>query len=1119
MSVKWTDAQQQIIDIKNKDRNMLVSASSGSGKTTVMIERIVRLILNKEVSIDNILVTTFTNSAALDMKSKLIKRLTDELNNSQDKRYLLEQLDLAESAKICTLHSFCADLIKKYYYIVGVDSAYSIIEDIQAALKKAAALKKVFNEYLEKGDEIFLKLYDIFNRHRKEDTLAQYVVKIYTFYRTLPKNIDWLNCPQSADAAEQYIKEYKSMADDYFISYSQKIRQQAQNLGYEPAERVADFIIEGTVNGIFPDRMPALRAPKDMDSDTEYLIERTSKLSQDARKFYTAFFQNLNQTDEFNLKLNSKLCEVVNNFALKYLSLKQEDFELDYADLEHYAYDILSDTGVNDEIKQKYRYVFVDEYQDINPMQEKIISMLNKSVLFMVGDIKQSIYRFRLCNPDIFINKYHQYKNENNASNMAVDLNDNFRSVKSILDFNNEIFSKIMTEKLGAVDYDKEARFNSNNSDLDSLYPPVNIVIGRMPKAEKTEPKEVYSVKKHNNQTVINDAKAEADIIINEIARIKREGRVLKEINGRKVSVLPEFGDIVILFRSLKNKSFQTINEIKKVYPVVSDIETELLQRVEVLMIVDYIKIIDNCYQDIPLAGALGGVFGNFDENMLYKIRERYNGEEFFHNAVLKYKQNQNDDISDSLKNFFIKLLEHRKYAACHSVKELIIYLVTAYRYEEYLIQNFDNADYEYVELLISLSEKYNTVTEFLNYIDNGIISPDIEMPKNSGMQAIRIMTIHQSKGLEFPIVFVCGLNRKFNHLTDEILIDQNIKLGLKNYDFDSRCISVSKDWSAIKFLNQKKETEEELRILYVAMTRAKYHLVLTGIIPQEYNLIGLQPFEIFRANNYLSWILAVIGRDKNNSLFDVNQKERLNLSPCYNIDIVDVNAPVDYKNTFTPVISSVDENLLQKIRQNLNISYTSDGLNAKYTVTELSNSETDYTSYAVDLIKSENTSGGVQRGNAYHCVMKYIDININTLEQVNAEIIRLRESNLLSEEYQGLIEPKKILCVLNSKIMDLARHNKFYRERDFLFYCEPKDLGLKGTQKVLVQGIIDLLIFTDKGVIVVDYKTTKGTPEHLKELYNNQLTIYSQACEKILDEKVISKVIYSFESDTEIYL
>lgn len=1119
MSVKWTDAQKKIIDLNNKDKNMLVSASSGSGKTTIMIERIVMLILNKEVSIDNILVTTFTNAAALDMKSKLIRRLTDELNASKDKRYILDQLDLAESAKICTLHSFCADLIKKYYYTVGVDSAFSIMEDIQATLKKANAVKKVFDEYLEKDDAVFLKLYDIFNRRRKTDTLAQYVIKIYTFYRTLPKNTDWLNCPPSYTAVNQYIKDYKDMADEYYISYAKKIKQETQNLGYEPAERVADCVIDGICTGAFVDRMPALRKPKDLDVDTEYLIEKTKSFSQDARDFYKTFLNSLQEPDEFNIELTNKLCEVVNSFTLKYLSLKKEDFELDYADLEHYAFEILSDAGVNDEIKQKYRYVFVDEYQDINPMQEQIISMLNKSVLFMVGDIKQSIYRFRLCNPDIFINKYHLYKNAGNPIDLAIDLNDNFRSVKSILDFNNEIFSRIMTKKLGAVDYDKDAKFNSNTSDLKANYPAVNVVIARLPKTEKIEPTEVYSVKNHNNQQVITDAKAEADIIINEIAKIKRDGAVLKEVNGQKVSVPPDFGDIVILFRSLKNKSFQTISEIAKVYPVISNIETELLQRTEILMILDYIKIIDNCYQDIPLAGVLRGVFGDLNENQLYRIREQYIGEEFFHNAVLKYKEYQNDEISGKLKCFFHNLDNDRKYAACHSVKELIIYLVTTYHYEEYLMQNFDNLDFEYVELLFNLAEKYNTATEFLGYIDNGIISPDIEMPHSNSMQAIRIMTIHQSKGLEFPVVFVCGLSRRFNHSSDEILIDQKVKLGLKNYDFDSRCISVSKSWSAIKFLNQKNEMEEEMRILYVAMTRAKYHLVLTGVLPQKCILAGLQPFEVLRSNNYLSWILAVLGRDKRNLLFDIDKKEQLTISLCYNLNIVDIDEPVDYKNTAKPVLSSVDEDILEKIKQNFISSYTPDGLNAKYTVTELNKNDVDQTAYPIDWTKYENTSGGAERGNAYHCVMKYIDINSTSLKQVIAEVQRMRENNLLSEEYQKLVQPEKILLALKSKILETARHNKYFREREFLFYSDPKDLGLTGTHPVLVQGIIDLLIFTDSGVIVVDYKTTKGDAAHLKEMYKNQLDIYSKACEKILNEKILSKIIYSFESDIEIYL
>jgi ATP-dependent helicase/nuclease subunit A len=1117
MSVKWTDNQNIILDLNNSDKNMLVSASSGSGKTTVMIERIITLILNRKVSIDNILVTTFTNAAALDMKSKLIRSLTQALSTSNEKSYLIEQLDLAESAKICTLHSFCSDLIRKYYYAVGVDPAFSIIEDIQAALKKAQALKKIFEEYLEKGDEIFLNLYDIFSRYRKTDTLAQYINKIYTFYRTLPKSADWLSSPPCPDIVEQYIQNYKDMADEYYISYAQKIKQQAQNLGYEPANEVADCVIDGVKTGEFVARFPALKRPKDIDTATECLIEKTKSFSQDARKFYGAFADKLTESDGYNTLLKNKLYELVGKFDSQYKALKQEDFELDYADLEHYAYDILSNHNINEEIKQKYAYVFVDEYQDINPMQEQIISMLDKSKLFMVGDIKQSIYRFRLCNPDIFIDKYKKYKSEGNKNNLAIDLNDNFRSVQSILDFNNELFSRLMTEKLGGVDYNNHARFNGNNPDLETEYPAVNIVLSQIPKSEKFEPSEVYSVKNHNNQLVITDAKAEADIIINEIAKIKKYGQIQKEQNGQKVTVSPDFSDIVILFRSLKNKSFEIIKEIAKVYPVNSNLETELLERIEILMLLDYIKVIDNSYQDIALAGALNQVFGNLDENELYKIREQYKSEEFFYDAVLKYSKNQNDLISDKLKAFFTNLENDRKYAACHSTKELIIYLVTKYRYEEYLAQYFENSDYEYVELLINLAEKYDTVVLFLSYIDNGIMSPDIEMPKQNSTQAIKIMTIHQSKGLEFPVVFICGLGRKFNHSKDEIMIDK-IGLGLKNYDFKSRFISVSKDWSAIKLLNQKNETEEELRILYVALTRAKYHLVLTGTLPQKYTLSGLEPFEVLRGNSYLSWILAVLGRDKNNPLFDIGQTELINILSCYNISILQAIEPVNYKSNQPPIMSMIDIDLCEKIKQNFSMVYVPDGLNAKYTVTELNN-RTDTEAYSIDWTNIEKSSGGAERGNAYHCVMKYIDINVNTIDQVISEIQRLQNSNLLSEEYKKLVDPQKILNALNSKTLLLARKNNFYRERDFLFYVDSKELGISGEQKVLVQGIIDLLIFTDSGMIVVDYKTTKGSSSYLKELYNNQLNIYSKACEKILDEKVVNKVIYSFEQDLEIYL
>jgi ATP-dependent helicase/nuclease subunit A len=1112
MAYQWTPAQQKVIN--SEHNKILVSASSGSGKTTVMIERIVNLIKNHKISVDNILVTTFTNAAAQDMRNKLIDRLTDALQERQDKSFMLEQLQNAETAQICTLHSFCADLIRKYYYVAGVDSAFSVIQDLEASLKKSKALKKVFDQYLESGDEVFLRLCDIFTRKRRMDQLAKHINQIYTFYRTLPQSENWLRIEPQLDAIDEYINDYKRLADQYHIVRAKKIIEYAQKIGYEPAIEAATCILEGLPNGQFPSRLPQQRKPKDCDTFTFDFVEASSEFCKTAKKFYQKFYESMPEDDNSSQELVNKLLEVVGKFDKAYAELKKEDFELDFADLEHYAFDILSNEEVYNEIKQTYQYVFVDEYQDINPMQEAIINLFADSKLFFVGDVKQSIYRFRLCDPDIFIKKYQDFKSGADSNNIAIDLNDNFRSVKSILDFNNEIFSRIMTKDLGGVDYQNDARFFDNISDLNSPYPAVNIAIAQVPDEEKIEPDTIYSVKSHINQSIITDYKAEADIIINEISKILQDGRVLKD----GLPQPPEYSDIVILFRSLKNKSFEIIKEISKVYPVVSGLETELLSRPEILMLIDYIKVIDNPYQDIALTGALKSVFGQTDENQLIKIRERYKNAEFFYQAVLEYKEKINDDISQKLNAFFENLEKDKKYAACHSLRELILRIITKYSYEEYLLTAFEQADYEYVELFLDLVLQYNTISEFLDYIDNDVISPIIEMPANAQSKAIRVMTIHQSKGLEFPIVFVCGLGNRFNRSNDEILIDQKVKLGLRNYDFENRVKSDSKTRSAISLFNQKKEMEEEMRVLYVALTRAKYHLVLTGAINQNYKLRGLEPFEILRSTRYIDWILAVLARDKTNLLFGASKFEQLSIAPCYNLEIIPIESIQNYLDFEKPKVSLSDKNLERQILENLNVFYQADRLNQKYTVTELSASEE--IPQSVFIYKDQELSlGGIDRGNAYHALMKYIDLSCQSVDEVNAQMRELKERNLLSEDYIKLINPEKILKALKSDIILTAKQNTFYREREFLFYADASQLNLQGAGRVLVQGVIDLLIFTNEGIIIADYKTTKGSEKDLISLYQSQLGIYAKAAENILGEKVIQKTIYSFEMDKEIYL
>ncbi|HEY8443889.1 MAG TPA: UvrD-helicase domain-containing protein [Clostridia bacterium] len=1103
----WTPAQLRAI--KSNSDKILVSASSGSGKTSVMIARIVYLIVNKKASVDNILVTTFTNAAAQDMKAKLIEELSTALQNCQDKEYLLDQLQSAETAQICTLHSFCGDLIRKYYYAAGVDSAFSVIQDLEASLKKSKAIKKVFQEYLDSGDQIFLRLYDIFTRRRKDKNLAKIINQIYDFYRTLPKNPDWLCVPADLQAAEEYIQDYKKLADGYYIKQLEKIIDHAEAIGYEPAKKAAQCVLEGIFTGVFPPRLPSQNKPEDCDEQMDAFIEKSKDICKKARDFYVKFNNRLSQ-ESFDQELAAKLLEITGKFAQKYDELKKEDFELDFADLEHYAYEILNNEQVREEIKQKYKYIFVDEFQDINPMQEAIISLFEGSKMFFVGDVKQSIYRFRLCDPDIFIKKYKDFKSSFGSSCEAIDLNDNFRSAKSILAFNNEIFSRVMTADIGGVDYDNDARFVANNPDLESEYPTVNIVIGRIPQKEKIEPNSVYSVKNHINHSIVTSKKAEADIIINEIGKILETGRVKKDGKPCK----PEFSDIVILFRSLSN-SLEIINEISKVYPVSSGLETELLARPEILMLIDYIKVLDNYYQDISLTGALKSVFGRLDDNELIRIRERYPKTDFYYQAVLEYRQTEKDEISQKLNEFFANIEQDKKYASCHSLNELLLYIITKYNYEEYLLENFEQADYEYVELFLELAAQYKTVQEFLDYIDNGEISPSIEMPAKSA-KAIRIMTIHQSKGLEFPIVFVCGLGARFKHSTDEILIDQRVKLGLKHYDYQNRVKAESKTRAAVSLLNKRKEIEEEMRVLYVAMTRAKYHLTLTGTIRENYKPIGLEPFEILNAQSFLDWILAVLARDKDDKRFNLPKSERIKIEPCYNLELIDVLIVQDRAQAQKPILSASDAELEEKIKQNIEFKYLPNGLNQKYTVTELNAPQEPAQSA---YIFKDQDNGGIDRGNAYHTLMKYIDFNRESIEDINDQIRLLKAQGLLSDEYISLIEIEKIQKALKSDILNCAKQNKYYREREFLYYADAQKLGLEGGGKVLVQGVIDLMIFTDEGVIIVDYKTTKGGQEHLINLYKNQLEIYAQAAEDILGENVVKKVIYSFDEDKEIII
>lgn len=1124
--ILWSDDQLEIIN--TQDMNLLVSASSGSGKTTVMIERIFRLLLSG-ASLENILVTTFTNAAARDMREKLQKKLIDEAaaqESERQRRHIAAQLELLESANISTLHSFCANLIRAYYYMVGVDQGFSIIDETESRLKKAKCIKDIINSYGEKGDSDFMLLLDIFSRHRKPAPLIRMIDKIYEYSCIMPDRESWLRKPYEPECADKYIDQYLNIAKHYFLTKAGELKEKSELIGFAKGIETAQLIIDSVKGNYYDQNFVRLVLTKEQNEDVLFLDAKTQakELKEEYKKFFSEFYKLIEPESDEQLeligKLRKKLAELVTEYGKQYALLKLNDFELDYSDLEYYAYLILSEPEIQGEVRSKYLYVFVDEYQDINPMQEAIIKAIaNKDNLFMVGDVKQSIYRFRLCDPQIFIDKRERFMLKKEPFSKTINLNDNFRSAHSILEFNNELFSRIMTTTVGAVNYKRDAMLQRGNPDIKSDYPVVKISLVREQKEKAAEPDRIYSVK--NDISSGLKPNAEAELILREINAVIEKGL----INDNGVVRRPTYKDIVILFRAIHGKQkAEMIKQIAAAVPVVSSLDIEIMQSTEILRLLDFVRILSNPYQDYALSSVLKW-FAGFSEDELIEIRASRKSAEFFHQAVYSYAQFSRTQTASKLKKFLQEADALRSYALCHSVSELIRKIIKDYDYENLLLSEDDGeTKCRNVEMFLNSLEaaRYNSyLEEFLRYIDSTEAEPSMKAPVPAEENAIRIMTIHQSKGLEFPVVIVGDLGRKFNEKREEFLLDKDLGIAIKNYNPINKTIDNSHLYQSVLFNYKHRDKEEEMRIMYVAFTRAKNHLILTGSIDEDYILSGYLPYEVINAKSPLDWVLSVFGKDPRYcTLWDCASPEII--KPCFAMEVTDASELTGEITAYindnsVPHLNKKEDALVKAIAENVNFVYKGSNLEAKYTVTELN--EGGYILKSEKFVAQEDVDYGdftaADIGNAYHYIMKEIDINAVSIDQVKAEIERIKRL-YNNDEIFDKVDAQKIVCVQNCSLFEDVRKKgyKYWREKEFLVFINGDKIIEGDSESALLQGVIDIMIKTDEGFIICDYKTTRGNEQYLVERYKTQLNLYAHAASSILGKQVIKKYIYSFLLD-----
>ena len=1243
---KWTDEQLSAIETRNC--NLLVAAAAGSGKTAVLVERIIRIITNEEnpVDIDKLLVVTFTNAAASEMRERIATAISKELEINPNSKNLQKQLTLLNRANITTMHSFCLDVIKNNFHKIDLDPSFRIGDTTEGVLIKAEVIEELFEDKYDEEDIEFTNLVEAFSSYKNDDNLKDLVLDLYNFTMSGPWPEKWLN--DSAEAfkintleelnetkwvkvlaksikieVEGYIKMMEKAIEivnetdglepylDNFISEISEIRSiyESSNNGLEEMYKALSSIVFS--------RLKSIKKDKVSDEDAQNTVK---KIRDDIKKKISELINNTFSVTPQQMLVNiqgaypyiKKLTEIVLEFSDRFNKRKKEKNILDFNDLEHFCLRILIDydedkniipSKVAENFKEYFDEVLVDEYQDSNNVQETIISLVSRKEcdnpnVFMVGDVKQSIYRFRQAKPELFIDKYNTYQ-LNQGNNRKIQLYKNFRSRKEVIDGVNYIFKEVMSKIVGELEYTDDEALN-----LGASYKECNddnVTIGGAIE---------LNIVDKNYEGAIEEGSGESFEEQEEIENVNLEGRIvakrikeLMSINGDKVFKVVDketgeyrplrYKDIVILLRATKNWSESLLDELgAEGIPVYADTGSGYFESIEIRTIISLLKVIDNPMQDVPMIALLRSPIMNFSADELSDVR-LVNKDNYFYENV-KYISEEVYEVKETL--YSKELIDKCKYlvdcidkwrnkSIYMAIDEFIWYLYMDTAYYGY-VGAMPNGVLRQANLKILFQRakqfektSFKGLFNFINFINKLTKSSgDMGSAKILGENedVVRIMSIHKSKGLEFPVVFLCGTGKNFNlmDLNKNMLYHDELGLGPDFVDLEKRFSIGTLAKEAIKKKMKLETLSEEMRILYVACTRAKEKLIITGAISNiqraiekwmssaslDHNII--LPSEVLKGRSYLDWVGMALCQHNdgiklreaigvsNEISKDDDSKWEINLwnknDLINRVDLEDIKTDEKYESNIT-YVDSIDKTIMEEVNRRLAYKYplkASTTLKSNISVSDLKrkNIEENYDVEEIYKEKAIITPKFIQerkgltpaeRGTAVHFVMKKIDFNrVSSIKEIEEQLQELFEGEFLLKEELKAINPYKILNFFKSnlgrKMLELnERGEKIYREVPF--YTEISSLEIDNTlddkykdEKVRLQGIIDCFFEYNEDLILLDYKTDyvkDGDEDSLKEKYKKQLDYYSDAIFKMTGKKVKYKYLYSFSLEKEIQI
>ncbi len=1161
---KWTSSQLDAINAKGM--RVLVSAAAGSGKTSVLTERVKNILTDTKnpCSVSEVLVVTFTRAAAGEMRDRINKALKDASQISPNSDYLRQQMLLLPTADISTIDSFCAKIVKDNFAKADISVDFTVLDDKELEEITDDAVNNVIDKLYEENDDSFIKLTSMFMGEKDDDTLATIIKRLYRFSRSYPSPEKYLTFVSQMFSADNepndtpwasYIYKYLHLFSDFHYKRLTKCAALIEDCGgftpsyierfIKTAENFKELLIlcenknwDGIVNKI---KEGFIVAPYARNKDVnEYVKKLTSDVFDDTKKeveklndlTLPLIFEH-KEDCKLLMPIVNKLCEAVILLSRNLDETKKERNAYSFDDILHKCIDLLVEftpngwapTPIANALREKYKEILIDEYQDTNQAQNIIFEAISRNCnnLYCVGDVKQSIYKFRLASPELFMSlkkTLPDYDGEKHPS--QINLDRNFRSRLGVTQFSNCLFEAVMSEAVGEIDY--------NSKEF--------LVCGADYPVKSTPDAEILCLD-YSDSYPIEALSRESEAVAAYIKNLLDSGVKVSEKNGQRPI---ESSDICILLRNVKNKANVYTDALKKLgIPSNAVLDGSISEYKEIQLISSFLKVINNPLLDIPLISVLFSPVFGFNSDELSEIRMINRSRELYP-CLLKYAQ-----TNDKAKHFIDKLNLYRNISVSYPVNEFVRFLI---KDTDILNIYSAGADGDHrknnIRGLIDFADKFSQngrvgLGSFIRSLDSALESGKLQAYAGTGgAYGVQIMTIHKSKGLEFPYVIVADCSNSFNKRDskNELRIARESGVGLKIRD-DEKFTT----YNTVSSVATEKDilfssASEELRVLYVAATRAKEHITFVCPIVKRSGLESrvrlnkhfsfadgkLHPYAVFRANSPSEWLLsAFINHQDSKPIADLCGIENFSFNEYgFSIDVsTDIQRLTLESNSEEAEKGPVDFNLLNDIKSRIDYEYEyyCDGVLAKVTASSTENTKNKREFFAKK--KPKFMSGeftGADRGNAIHKFFEMCDF-YNASVSPEYELTRLLNEEKLTKEEYDVIDISSVKAFFSSDIgKRILFSDNVMKEYEFSYLKKAGELYTEipdhiKDEKIVVQGKLDLAFEEQDSIVLIDYKTDNMINEDkFREIYLPQINIYAESLKECTGKDVKERYIYSFK-------